>query len=68
MASLEWTFEPSMQPEWTGNALPKLGRGRCLKMILIDGLFHADPHPGNFFILPGERIAFIDFRHDRTRL
>jgi ubiquinone biosynthesis protein len=25
------------------------------------GLFHADPHPGNFFILSGERIAFIDF-------
>ena len=32
-----------------------------LKMIMVDGLFHADPHPGNFFILPGERIAFIDF-------
>jgi ubiquinone biosynthesis protein len=30
-------------------------------MIMMDGLFHADPHPGNFFILPGERIAFIDF-------
>ena len=26
-----------------------------------EALFHADPHPGNFFILPGERIAFIDF-------
>jgi ubiquinone biosynthesis protein len=32
-----------------------------LKMIMVDGMFHADPHPGNFFILPGERIAFIDF-------
>lgn len=32
-----------------------------LKMIIMDGLFHADPHPGNFFILSGERIAFIDF-------
>jgi ubiquinone biosynthesis protein len=30
-------------------------------MIISDGLFHADPHPGNFFILPGDRIAFIDF-------
>jgi ubiquinone biosynthesis protein len=37
------------------------GARAVLKMILIDGLFHADPHPGNFFILPGERIAFIDF-------
>jgi ubiquinone biosynthesis protein len=37
------------------------GAGAVLKMIMRDGLFHADPHPGNFFILPGERIAFIDF-------
>jgi ubiquinone biosynthesis protein len=32
-----------------------------LRMILIDGLFHADPHPGNVFYLPGERIVVIDF-------
>ena len=32
-----------------------------LKMILIDGFFHADPHPGNVFYLPGERIVIIDF-------
>lgn len=37
------------------------GANAVLKMIMVDGLFHADPHPGNFFILPGERIAFIDF-------
>jgi ubiquinone biosynthesis protein len=30
-------------------------------MIVEDGLFHADPHPGNVFYLPGNRIAFIDF-------
>jgi ubiquinone biosynthesis protein len=32
-----------------------------LKMILIDGFFHADPHPGNVFYLPGERIVMIDY-------
>jgi ubiquinone biosynthesis protein len=32
-----------------------------LKMIIEDGFFHADPHPGNLFYLPGHRIAFIDF-------
>jgi len=32
-----------------------------LRMILLDGLFHADPHPGNVFYLPGERIVVIDF-------
>ncbi len=32
-----------------------------LKMIFEDGFFHADPHPGNFFIEPGGRIGLIDF-------
>lgn len=31
------------------------------KMMLEDGLFHADPHPGNFLILPGNRIAMLDY-------
>ena len=31
-----------------------------LKMILIDGFFHADPHPGNVLFLPDNRIAMID--------
>ena len=30
-------------------------------MILVDGFFHADPHPGNVLYLPGNRIALIDF-------
>jgi len=32
-----------------------------LKMILVDGFFQADPHPGNVLCLPGNRIALIDF-------
>jgi len=32
-----------------------------LKMILVDGFFHADPHPGNVFYLAGNRIVIIDF-------
>jgi ubiquinone biosynthesis protein len=38
---------------------------KCARMIvkevLEDGFFHADPHPGNFFVLPGERIGVMDF-------
>ena len=39
------------------------GRGAdaLLRMILVDGFFHADPHPGNVMYLPGNRIALIDF-------
>jgi ubiquinone biosynthesis protein len=31
-----------------------------LKQILIDGLFHADPHPGNVFLTQDDQIALID--------
>jgi ubiquinone biosynthesis protein len=42
-------------------ALARRGADAVLKMILVDGYFHADPHPGNVFYLPGNRIAMIDF-------
>lgn len=32
-----------------------------LNMILGQGLFHADPHPGNIFIYPDLSIGLIDF-------
>ena len=32
-----------------------------LKMVCDDGFFHADPHPGNFFIEPNGTIGLIDF-------
>ncbi|NTU81562.1 MAG: AarF/ABC1/UbiB kinase family protein, partial [Chloroflexales bacterium] len=33
-----------------------------MKQIVIDGFFHADPHPGNLFISPASGvITFLDF-------
>ncbi len=37
------------------------GADVVLKMILVHGYFHADPHPGNVIYLPGDRIGLIDF-------
>ncbi len=41
--------------------LARRGAQAVLKMIVEDGFFHADPHPGNVFYLPDNRLAFIDF-------
>lgn len=31
-----------------------------LKQMLVDGLFHADPHPGNVFLTDDDSIALLD--------
>lgn len=41
--------------------LAQRGANAVLKMILEDGFFHADPHPGNIYCLPDNHIVFIDF-------
>jgi ubiquinone biosynthesis protein len=41
--------------------LAERGADAVLKMVLVDGFFHADPHVGNVFFLPGNRVAMIDF-------
>ncbi|MCD4779015.1 MAG: hypothetical protein K8S27_00490 [Candidatus Omnitrophica bacterium] len=37
------------------------GADAILKQIFMRGFFHADPHPGNIFVLKDGRIAFVDF-------
>jgi ubiquinone biosynthesis protein len=32
----------------------------CFDQLFVDGLFHADPHPGNCFVLPDGRLGLID--------
>lgn len=41
--------------------LASRGADAVLKMILIHGYFHADPHPGNVFYLTDNRIGIVDF-------
>jgi ubiquinone biosynthesis protein len=48
-------------PALDGPLLARRGAQAFLQMVLRDGLFHADPHPGNLLALPGNRVGFIDF-------
>ncbi|HEX6308720.1 MAG TPA: AarF/UbiB family protein [Longimicrobiales bacterium] len=46
--------------ELDGEALGDTLFEAYLKQILVDGIFHADPHPGNVFLTDDDRIALID--------
>jgi ubiquinone biosynthesis protein len=41
--------------------LARRGADFVLRQIFDIGFFHADPHPGNFFMLPGNVVAAMDF-------
>ena len=43
------------------SVLAARGADAVLQMVLVDGFFHADPHPGNVMFLAGNRLALIDF-------
>jgi ubiquinone biosynthesis protein len=42
-------------------AIAKKGMRLVFEQIFNHGFFHADPHPGNIFVLEGDVISFIDF-------
>lgn len=42
------------------HAIASLGADVVLDMVLVNGRFHGDPHPGNLLCLPGNRIALLD--------
>ncbi|HEY6120056.1 MAG TPA: AarF/UbiB family protein [Pyrinomonadaceae bacterium] len=55
---------PSLSPlrlmEIDGTSLAEDLFHAYMKQILVDGFFHADPHPGNVFLTDDDRIALLD--------
>lgn len=53
-------LSPLARMEADGQALAEDLFRAYLKQILVDGFFHADPHPGNVFLTDDGRIALLD--------
>jgi ubiquinone biosynthesis protein len=53
-------LSPLRRTELNGDALGHDLIAAYFKQILVDGIFHADPHPGNVFITTDKKIALID--------
>ena len=54
------TLSPVALLEVNGAALAEQLFRAYLKQILVDGFFHADPHPGNVLVTEGGQIALLD--------
>lgn len=53
-------LSPLARLEMNGSALAEDLFKAYLDQVLVDGFFHADPHPGNVFITEDYKIALID--------
>jgi predicted unusual protein kinase regulating ubiquinone biosynthesis (AarF/ABC1/UbiB family) len=53
-------LSPLTRMEMDGAELARQLFEAYLHQILVDGFFHADPHPGNLYVTPDHRIALLD--------
>jgi predicted unusual protein kinase regulating ubiquinone biosynthesis (AarF/ABC1/UbiB family) len=53
-------LSPLTHLELDGHDLAEQLFSAYLKQILVDGFFHADPHPGNVFLTDDRRLALLD--------
>jgi ubiquinone biosynthesis protein len=60
LLTAEVARDPSPAAEVTRGAVTTLLFRIFFKQYFVDGLFHADPHPGNLFYLSDGRIALLD--------
>lgn len=54
------SVSPLKKMEIDGKALAETVFNAYLKQILVDGFYHADPHPGNVFLTEDNKIALLD--------
>ena len=54
------SMSPLTRLEFEGGELADQLFQAYLKQVLVDGFFHADPHPGNLSLTPDHRIALLD--------
>src|SRR5580700_6229355 len=54
------TLSPIAHLDMNGDVLAEELFKAYLKQVLIDGFFHADPHPGNVFLTDDGRVALLD--------
>ncbi len=45
----------------SGPELALAGINLYFEQVFDHGFFHADPHPGNIFVMPNKKICFIDY-------
>lgn len=48
------------KPPEAGLELARTLLRSLLRQVLLDGVFHADPHPGNVLLLPGDTLGLLD--------
>ena len=53
---VDWFLDDLDLPE-----IARSGASLYLQMIFDDGLYHADPHPGNIMIMPDGKIGLLDY-------
>jgi len=53
-------LSPLARLDFQGRALAEELFKAYLQQVLVDGVFHADPHPGNIFMTPDHCIALLD--------
>ncbi|WP_158005537.1 AarF/ABC1/UbiB kinase family protein [Methanosphaera sp. WGK6] len=51
----------SSDEKFDNEKIARTGADSFVKQILVHGFYHADPHPGNIFVLEDNIVAFVDF-------